>query len=85
MKKSSKSLLKKRSLDISLQHKNEGSYKFSKKKKKKEKLLHLAEKRAAAERVRCWGFLVSRQLGTSACRGLRGSAPELILTVSVPN
>ena len=32
MKKSSKSSLKKRSLDISLQHKNEASYKFSKKK-----------------------------------------------------
>ena len=41
MKKSSMSSLKKRSLDISLQHKNEASYKFSKK-----KLLHLAEKRA---------------------------------------
>ena len=46
-KKSSKSSLKKkRSLDISLQHKNEATYKFSKK-----KLLHLAEKRAGAERV----------------------------------
>ena len=33
MKKSSKSSLKKRSLDISLQHKNEASYEFSKKKK----------------------------------------------------
>ena len=31
MKKSLKSSLKKRSLDISLQHKNEASYKFSKK------------------------------------------------------
>ena len=31
MKKSSKSSLKKRSPDISLQHKNEASYKFSKK------------------------------------------------------
>ena len=31
MKKSSKSSLKKRSHDISLQHKNEASYKFSKK------------------------------------------------------
>ena len=31
MKKSSKSSLNKRSLDISLQHKNEASYKFSKK------------------------------------------------------
>ena len=37
---------KKRSLDISLQHKNEASYKFSKK-----KLLHLSEKRAGDERV----------------------------------
>ena len=37
MKKSSKSSLKKRSLDISLQHTNEASYKFSKKKKKKKK------------------------------------------------
>ena len=42
MKKSSKSL------DISLQHKNEASYKFSKKKKK---LLHLAEKGAGAQGV----------------------------------
>ena len=32
MKKSSKSSLIKRSLDISLQHKNEATYKFSKKK-----------------------------------------------------
>ena len=32
MKKSSKSSLKKRSLDISLQHKNEATYKLSKKK-----------------------------------------------------
>ena len=47
MKKSSKFSLKKRSLDISFQHKNEASYKFSKKKK----LLHFAEKRAGAERV----------------------------------
>ena len=31
MKKSSKSSLKKRSLDLSLQHKNQASYKFSKK------------------------------------------------------
>ena len=46
MKKSSKSSLKKRSPDISLQHKNEASYKFSKK-----KLLHLADFRAGAERV----------------------------------
>ena len=46
MKKSSKSSQKKRSLDISLQHKNQASYKFSKK-----KLLHLAEKRAGGERV----------------------------------
>ena len=44
--KSSKSCLKKRSLDISLQHKNEASYKFSIK-----KLLHLAKSRAGAERV----------------------------------
>ena len=47
MKNSSKSSLKKRSLDISLQHKNQASYKFSKKKK----LLHLAKKRAGGERV----------------------------------
>ena len=51
MKKSSKSSKKKkkkkRSTDISLQHKNEASYEFSKKKQ----LLHLAEKRAGAERV----------------------------------
>ena len=40
------SLKKKRFLDISLQYKNKASYKFSKK-----KLLHLAEKRAGAERV----------------------------------
>ena len=46
MKKSSKSSPKQRSLDISLQHKNEASYKFSKK-----KLLHSTEKRAGAERV----------------------------------
>ena len=32
MKKGSKSSLKKRSLDISLQHKNEASYKFFRKK-----------------------------------------------------
>ena len=37
---------KKRSLDISLQHKNQASYKFSKK-----KLLHLAKNRAGAESV----------------------------------
>ena len=49
MKKSSKSSLKKRSLDIYLQHKKEASYKISKKKKKK--LLHLAEKKAGAERI----------------------------------
>ena len=49
MKKSSKSSLNKRSLDISLQHKNEASHKFSKKKK----LLHLAEKKAGAEKVNC--------------------------------
>ena len=46
MKKSSSSL-KKRSLDISLQHKNEASYEFSKK-----KLLHLADFRVGAERVK---------------------------------
>ena len=46
MKKSSKSSLKKRSLDITLQHKDEATYKFS-----KENLLHLAKKRAGAERV----------------------------------
>ena len=50
MKKSSKSSLKERSLDISLQHKNQASYKFSKK-----KLLHLAENRASAERVKSYG------------------------------
>ena len=49
MKKSSTSSLKKkkRSPDISLQHKNKASYKFSKK-----NLLHLAEKRAGTERVK---------------------------------
>ena len=47
MKKSSKSPLKKRSHDISFQHKNEASYKYSKK-----KLLHLAKKRAGAERLK---------------------------------
>ena len=47
MKKSSKSPLKKRSLDISLQHKNQASYKFSKK-----KLLHLAKNKAVGERVK---------------------------------
>ena len=46
MKKSSKYSPKERSLDISLQHKNEASYKFSKK-----KLLNLADFRAGAERV----------------------------------
>ena len=46
MKKNSKSSVKKRSPDRSLQHKNTASYKFSKK-----NLLHLAEKRAGAERV----------------------------------
>ena len=49
MKISSKSSLKERSPDISLQHKNEASYKFSKK-----ILLHLAEKRAGVERVNIW-------------------------------
>ena len=38
--------MKKRSPDISLQHKNQASYNFSKK-----KLLHLAEKTAGGERV----------------------------------
>ena len=47
MKNSSKSSLKKMSLDISLQHKNEATYKFSKK-----KLLQLAEKGAGVERVK---------------------------------
>ena len=58
MKKSSKSFLKKRSLDISLQHKSEATYKFSgeKKKKKKKKLLHLAKKRTGAERVKSFGY-----------------------------
>ena len=47
MKKSGKSSLKKkRPLDISLQHKNEATYKFSKK-----KVLHLAKKRAGGETV----------------------------------
>ena len=46
MKRSSRSSLKKRSLDISLQHKNQASYTFSKK-----KLLHSAKNRASAERV----------------------------------
>ena len=46
MKKSSESSLKKRSLDVSLQHKNEASYKFLK------NLLHLADFRACAERVK---------------------------------
>ena len=41
------SSLKKRSLDISLQHKNEANYEFSKK-----KLLHLAEKRAGGEALK---------------------------------
>ena len=52
MKKSSKSSLKKRPLDISLQHKNEATYKFSKK-----KLLHLVAKRAGAERVNASAFV----------------------------
>ena len=47
MKKSSKSSPKKRSPDISLQYKNQASYKFSKK-----KLLHLAKKRAGGGRVK---------------------------------
>ena len=47
MKKSSESSLKKRSPDIYLQHKNQATYKFSKK-----KLLHLAENRAGGERVK---------------------------------
>ena len=46
-KKEFKVLSKKKSLDISLQHKNEASCKFSKK-----KLLHLAEKSPGAERVK---------------------------------
>ena len=49
MKKASNPSLKKRSLDISLQHKNRASKKFSKK-----KLLYLAENRAGAERVNLW-------------------------------
>ena len=60
MKKSSKSPLNKRSLDISLQHKNEASYK--KKKKKKKKLLHLAEKSPGAERVKY--LLIGLQIAT---------------------
>ena len=47
MKKSSKSSLKKRSRDISLEHKNQASYKFS-----KNKLLYLAKNRAGTERVK---------------------------------
>ena len=50
MKKRSKSSLKKRSLDISLQLKNKASYKFSKK-----KLLHFADFRAGAEGVNIQG------------------------------
>ena len=50
IKKSAKSFLKKTSLDISLQHKNKANYKCSKKKKKK--LLHLANFRAGADRVK---------------------------------
>ena len=46
MKKKSIVFSKKGSLDISLQHKNEASYKFSKK-----KLLHLANFRAGDEGV----------------------------------
>ena len=47
MKKKFNECSKKRSLDISLQHKNEASYEFSKK-----KLLHSADFRAGAERVK---------------------------------
>ena len=55
MKKSSKSSLKKkRSHDTSLQHKNEASYKL-----KKKKLLHLAEKRSGAERVKKKHFQIA--------------------------
>ena len=46
-KKTSNPSLKKRSLDVSLQHKNRASNKFSKK-----NLLYLAENRASAERVK---------------------------------
>ena len=46
-KKTSNPSLKKRSLDIFLQHKNRASNKFSKK-----KFLYLAENRAGAERVK---------------------------------
>ena len=45
---------KKKSLDISLQHKNRASNKFSKK-----KLLYLAENRAGAERVNMGAMYIS--------------------------
>ena len=59
MKKSSKSSLKKRSLDISLQHKNEASCKFSKK-----NFCTWPKKRAGAESVNCFDKLrtISREV-----------------------
>ena len=60
MKKSSKSSLKKkRSLDISLQHKIKLTINFLKK-----KLLHLAEKRAGGERVKSRRIYKSMSLNT---------------------
>ena len=56
MRKSSKSSLKKRSLDISLQHKNQPTYKFSKIN------LHLADKRAGAERVKKNVFIMQHRI-----------------------
>ena len=65
MKKSSKSSLKKRSLDISLQHKDEASYKFLK------KILHLAENRAGAERAKPLSVLTEQWVSLEGtCTGI---------------
>ena len=66
MKKSSKSSLKERSLDISLQHKNQPTYTFSKK-----KLLHLAKNRAGAERVKMFLCSIKSKVAVKSPKKLK--------------
>ena len=66
MKKKFKVSPKKRSLDVSLQHKNEASYKFSKK-----KLLHSAETRTEAERFHIALNLSGNQMTDQSHIGIR--------------
>ena len=79
--KKSLSSLKKRSIDISLQHKKEASYKFSKKKK----LLHLTENRAGGERVkRSPGTLIRRGLFELSLLGVLGLLVMILLLTAHP-